>query len=114
MNECGGLIRKDLEIISKAVNDRSEIEKAVLFGSRAKGNYKHGSDVDIAIAGKEIDHKTVLNLSYFLNEETRMPYHFDIVHFEAIKNNELKEHIQRAGVILYERKNKEVSATDHG
>lgn len=110
----GGLKEEDRTMIMEAIGRYGEIEKAVLFGSRAKGNYKHGSDVDISISGANVSYDTVVELRYWLNEETNMSYHFDIVHLETIKNKELKEHIQRAGIILFERKNKGVSATDHG
>ncbi len=46
----------------------SAVEQAVIFGSRAKGNYKKGSDVDIAILGKDIDDKLTSKISYILNE----------------------------------------------
>ena len=68
-----------------------------LFGSRAKGTYKAGSDIDIAIKGSNIDHKLVMALSTRLNEETTMPYFFDIVHYDGITDPELRAHIDRVG-----------------
>ena len=103
MNRDCGLTSEDISAITNVVSRFVEIDQAVLFGSRAKGNYKAGSDVDISIEGEKITHRTVIRLSAFLNEVTRMPYHFDIVQFNAIKNEELKEHIRRVGIILYER-----------
>ena len=46
-----GLLDRDIKYIRKALEKYDEIEKAVIFGSRAMGNYKKGSDVDIAIDG---------------------------------------------------------------
>ena len=63
-----GLIERDIEYIVKAMKKFNEIEKAIVFGSRAIGNYKKGSDVDIAIIGDGIDSKTVYKLDDYLNE----------------------------------------------
>lgn len=103
MNKVDGLTEKDRHEMLEVIRQFTEIECAVLFGSRAKRNYKTGSDVDISIEGEKVSHKTVLALSSFLNEETRLPYHFDIVHFRTIKNKELKDHIQRVGIPLYKK-----------
>ena len=43
-----GLLDRDIKYIIKALEQHDEIEKAIIFGSRAMGNYKKGSDVDIA------------------------------------------------------------------
>lgn len=107
MNHSGGLIEKDIFDIREALSSFPEITRAILFGSRAKGNYRHGSDVDIAICGKNVTHETVITLSAILNEETRMPYQFDIVHFETIKNPDLKKHINRVGITLFNKSNTE-------
>lgn len=63
-------------------------------------NFITGSDVDIALKG-EIDLNVVVRVSQILNEETRLPYHFDILDYQTIQNIELKEHIDRVGVVLY-------------
>ena len=73
-----GLIERDIEYIVKAMKKFNEIEKAIVFGSRAIGNYKKGSDVDIAIIGDGIDSKTVYKLDDYLNEVYPLPYFFDI------------------------------------
>lgn len=53
-----------------------EIEKAAIFGSRAKGTYKPGSDLDIAIWGDDISFSTLSRLHAILEEESPMPYFF--------------------------------------
>jgi uncharacterized protein len=98
-----GLLQRDIDEIISAFRQFPEIDQAVLFGSRAKGSYKTGSDVDIAIKGKSIDHSCVAKLSFFLNEESSLPYFFDIVHYEQITERELTEHIDRVGMLIYER-----------
>jgi len=96
-----GLRTKDMEEIIRILGEFPGVEEAMLFGSRAKGTYKAGSDIDIAIKGSNIDHKLVMALSTRLNEETTMPYFFDIVHYEGITDPELRAHIDRVGKRIF-------------
>ena len=97
-------MERDLKYILKAVNKYSEIEEVIIFGSRAMGNYKKGSDVDIALKGEYVNRKIVCRLSDDLNEEYPLPYFFDVVNYNDISNEELKKHIDNAGKIVYKRK----------
>jgi predicted nucleotidyltransferase len=96
-----GLRPDDLTYIISSISKFSEIEKASVFGSRAKGNSKHGSDVDIAIYGDKITFDTVSRLHAILEEESPMPYYFDVVDFSHVNHESLKEHINRAGKVIY-------------
>ena len=99
-----GLRESDLQNIAEILSRSGKVEEAILFGSRAKGNYRNGSDVDLALKG-DLDLKSVAQLSYFLNGETLMPYKFDIIDYSHIKNNDLKEHIDRVGITIYSKSN---------
>jgi predicted nucleotidyltransferase len=96
-----GLRSDDMEYIISSLSKFSEIEKASIFGSRAKGNNKPGSDVDIALYGKKVSFDTVSRLHSILEEESPMPYFFDIVDFSHITHESLKEHINRVGKVIY-------------
>ncbi|MGI6308227.1 MAG: nucleotidyltransferase domain-containing protein [Dethiobacteria bacterium] len=96
-----GLLERDLQYIMEAVRKYSEIEEVILFGSRAMGNYKEGSDVDLALVGEKVDRKTVRRLSDDLNEEYPLPYFFDVVSYNDISNEELKKHIDNVGKSIY-------------
>ena len=85
-----------------ALRDHAGIDRAVFFGSRAMGNYKKSSDVDIALIGS-IPAADALTLSARLNERLPLPYHFDIVVYGEISNPELKAHIDRHGKTIFER-----------
>ena len=74
-----------------------EIEQAVIFGSRAMGNYRKGSDIDIAIMGQNINQHTITRLSALLNEELPLPWFFDIVDFTHLPHPELARHIREHG-----------------
>ena len=75
----------------------------VLYGSRAKGNYKPFSDVDITLVGDELTHED-LNRVILAIDDLLLPYQFDISLFYILKNAELIDHINRRGIVIYERK----------
>ena len=96
-----GLLDRDFHYMKEVFDDFPEIESIVLFGSRAMGNYKKASDIDIAIKGENITHTIITRISGILNEEKPIPYFFDILNYNTISNIELKKHIDEKGVILY-------------
>jgi len=98
-----GLREQDITYIVSAIKKFDVIKKAVVFGSRAKGNYKSGSDVDIAILGDDITFDTLSKLHALLEDESPMPYFFDIVDYSHLTHAEIKEHIDRVGQIIFER-----------
>jgi predicted nucleotidyltransferase len=101
MNTNFGIYSNSFALILNEFQKYQEIEKASIFGSRAMGNYKKGSDIDIAIFGQLISRTTILKLIFQLNEELPIPYFIDIVHFESTENEELKNHIIEQGKIIY-------------
>ena len=74
-----------------------------MFGSRAMGNEKPGSDVDLAISGLKVTSELVGKIHSYLEEETLFPYFFDCLHFETLTNPDLRNHILKYGKILYYR-----------
>ena len=78
---------------------RYNITRAVVFGSRAKGNYKPYSDVDIAIWGA-LDRLDTERIKQDFEEEN-LVLDFDLLHYEQINNTSLKMHIDRVGVVIY-------------
>jgi predicted nucleotidyltransferase len=78
---------------------QSLVERVVLFGSRAKGNYRGGSDIDLCLYGN-----ISLAQIYILQDsldDLMLPYKFDLIVYNTINNPELIEHIERVGVVLY-------------
>lgn len=96
-----GLPNKSINQMIQALKEHKEIQKAAIFGSRAMGNYKRGSDVDMVIYGTEITENIVNQLRITLNEKLPLPYYFDIVHYESISSDEFKEHIDTVSKLLY-------------
>jgi len=101
-----GLKKFELDYIIDAIKKFHEIERAAIFGSRAKGNYKPGSDVDVAIYGDYITFDTLSALHSMLEEQGPLPYFFDIVDYTHLSHKELKEHIDRVGRVFYEKEKK--------
>jgi len=95
------LDKRDIDNIIKASRELPEIDEVILFGSRAKKTHNKASDVDLAIKGKKITDRTTKRLSARLNEELPLPYFIDIVHYEIIQNQNLIDHIDRVGEIIY-------------
>src|SRR5579871_3162525 len=79
-----------------------EIEQVIIFGSRAMGNYKPGSDIDLALKGI-ITHDTVIKISLILDEELPLPYLFDVIDYHHIDNPELISHIDQYGKFFYSK-----------
>ncbi len=106
-----GLTERDMKTLEGIFLKYPEVREVRLFGSRAKGNFKHGSDIDLAVMDKEIDSKTISNLSFDF-EESSLPYTVDVINFSTLKHQEFIEHIDRVGIVFYERW-KEVKLKDY-
>lgn len=95
-----GLPEEHIKIILDYIARYSEIEEAVLFGSRALGTYKPGSDVDIALKGDKVDSFLTAHLKSQIEEETCLPYFFDFVAYSKLSHKDLIKHIDDCGVVL--------------
>ncbi|CEN50755.1 MULTISPECIES: nucleotidyltransferase domain-containing protein [Capnocytophaga] len=80
------------------------IEKVIIYGSRAKGNFRYNSDIDLSIIG-EISYDDLLKIELLI-DELLLPYKVDLSVFNNIDNSELKAHIERVGIVLYKKNNK--------
>lgn len=93
----------ELNTLEEMFASNRRIERVILYGSRAKGNYKPFSDVDITLVGSELSRKDV-NALYAAIDVSLLPYKFDISLFSSLKNEDLIEHIARRGIVIYQRK----------
>lgn len=96
-----GLLERDLKFILEAISKYPEIEEVIIFGSRAMGNYKKASDIDLALKGEKVDRRVVRRLSDELEEEYPLPYFFDIVNYRDISDEEFKHHIDNVGKSIW-------------
>ena len=97
-----GLSDETISRINEVFSRYPEISRVLLYGSRAKGDYKEGSDIDLSLIGKEIDLPTLQRIATEL-DDLMLPYRIDIDIYEKIRNDALKEHIDRVGKVFYEK-----------
>ena len=97
-----GLEDSTIEKICSVFDQFPSISKAVLYGSRAKGNYKKGSDIDLCLVGKDIDQVLIYRIEQSL-DDLLLPYQFDLSAYSSLSNKDLIDHIDRIGVIFYQR-----------
>jgi len=78
-----------------------EVETAVLYGSRATGRFKPGSDIDLVLTGNNLTNQIVLDIHAEL-DDSDVPYMFDIVAENAIKDENLKREIDETGKVFFQ------------
>ncbi|RRB01076.1 nucleotidyltransferase domain-containing protein [Larkinella rosea] len=94
-----GLDDTDLNAITAVLARNHRVGQAILFGSRAKGSHRPGSDIDIALKGPELTFDDLLNLSVAL-DDLWLPLRFDLVLYDRINEPALREQIQKTGQVL--------------
>jgi uncharacterized protein len=97
-----GLKESTIEKIISVFVKHPKIKKVLLYGSRAKGNYRNGSDIDLTLIGDELSYSQLGNLESDI-DDLFLPYSFDISIFKDIDNSDLVDHINRIGVVFYEK-----------
>lgn len=100
--ESFGLPASTLAIVREILAAEPRVEKAILFGSRAKGTQRPGSDIDLALVGEELDVDVLGRLSRQF-EESPIPYEVDLLLLDTLDHPGLRDHIARVGKVLYER-----------
>jgi len=96
-----GLSDLQIEKIRAIFSKYSELENVILFGSRAKGDYKNNSDIDIALKGNVSF--TIRNKIFNDIEELYLPFYTDVIIYSQIDNQDLIHHIERVGVSIYDK-----------
>ena len=95
-----GLTERDMSSIHEILGKFPEVETVLIFGSRAKGTYKLGSDIDLAIMSGGVNEAVVCKLNNYFSESC-LPYFVDLICYPSLKDIALKEHIDRIGVPFY-------------
>jgi predicted nucleotidyltransferase len=97
-----GLSETAVECIREVLARFPEVEKAVLYGSRAKGTHRPGSDIDLTLHGSDLGQSLLARIDEEL-DELLLPYQMDLSLFASLTHPALLDHIRRVGVVLYER-----------
>ena len=100
MHNKFGLPERTINELIQYFSNKPEIEKVLIFGSRAKGNYKNGSDIDFAIWTNA--HDKITSILGEL-EDLPTPYRFDIVDFKTLKHQGMIDSITKDGILFYEK-----------
>jgi len=97
-----GLSEHTIHAIQNVLKAYSQVDKAVLYGSRAIGNYRPGSDIDLTLLGQDLD-LTILHQIEDDLDDLLLPYKIDLSIFHQISNPGFLDHILRKGKVFYER-----------
>ena len=98
-----GLSNDTVKKIQNVLNRYPQVKKAVLYGSRAKGDYKNGSDIDLTLIGEDDLDLVVLGQIMEELDDLLLPYTIDLSIFNRINDSEVLNHIKRMGIIFYEK-----------
>jgi predicted nucleotidyltransferase len=99
-----GLKKEAIKKIRDIFKRYEPIEEVILYGSRAKGNFKPGSDIDLTLIGKGLNLKVLNKISLEL-DDLLLPFSFDLSLYHHIKQPDLIGHIQRVGKVFYSKRN---------
>jgi len=100
LSEHCGLNIETLYKIWDVFKQYPALEKAILYGSRAKGTYRQGSDIDLTLLGKELDYSQLAKIENQL-DNLLLAYSFDLSLFKEMTDENLIEHIHRVGMVFY-------------
>ncbi len=100
-----GLPEDTIEKIKGVLAQFPEVTRAVVYGSRAKGNHKPGSDIDLTLFGN-VSWELCASIADAL-DELLLPYTIDLSVFALLNHPELEAHIERVGLVFYEKKRRE-------
>lgn len=97
-----GLKEQSIEAIRAVLAAHPSVKKALLYGSRAKGTFKAGSDIDLTLCGAALTLKELGDIAEEL-DDLLLPYQIDLSIFDRLDHAGLREHIERVGVVFYRR-----------
>lgn len=102
MNSKHGLSSETLAKIAEVLECFAEVDRAVMFGSRAKGTHKHGSDIDLALVGSGLEWRKIGKI-YDALDELPLPYRFSVIRLDAGTDPDVAAHIARVGIPIFDR-----------
>jgi len=97
-----GLKDCHITLIVGAFSQFPQIEQALIYGSRAKGDYRNGSDIDLCLKGNELSLSLLFKVEAAL-DDLMLPHTIDLSLYSNIDNPDLIEHIDRVGLVFYQK-----------
>ena len=96
-----GLSETVIKELQDVFRRHANIEKVLIFGSRSKGNYRAGSDIDLAVIGKGIDYNQLLTIQCEI-DDLEMLYSIDLLDYQKEIGTPIGDHINRVGQVFYD------------
>lgn len=97
VRQCG-LNSATVNALQQAFSQHGEVERVLLYGSRAKGAFRNGSNIDLTLLGDNLDYGLLNRIEI---DDLLLPYTVDLSLFQQIDNPDLIDHIRRIGLIFY-------------
>lgn len=97
-----GLKETLISRVNSVFDKYPEIEEVIIYGSRAKGSHREGSDIDITLKGTGLT-DSIRSKVWLDIDELNTPYLFDISIYHNLHSPDLEEHIDRVGKVLYSK-----------
>ena len=97
-----GLNDSTITKIQRVFEKYPQVDRVVVFGSRAKGNFRPGSDIDLTLFGNELNQQLCSDIAEEL-DDLLLPYMIDLSVFDLLDHVDLKEHILRVGKVFYQQ-----------
>jgi uncharacterized protein len=102
VNDIPGVLPEEQRKLEQVFEPFGSVKCVVLYGSRAKGSYREGSDIDLTLKGVKITTQQLLDICTRV-DDLLLPYQVDLSIFDHIDNKALTDHIHRAGKVIFER-----------
>ena len=96
-----GLSDSVIKELQDVFRRHANIKKVLIFGSRSKGNYREGSDIDLAVVGNNIDYNLLLGILCEI-DDLGLLYSVDLLDYSKKKGTPIGDHIDRVGQVFYE------------
>lgn len=97
-----GLNETTISSVTAVFSRYAEVESAVIYGSRAKGNYREGSDIDLTLTGPQLTYRIMTRIEDEI-DDLLLPYLFDLSILSHIENPNVVDHIRRVGKLFYKQ-----------
>ena len=97
-----GLEQGTIDWIVSVLSKHPEVEQVLIYGSRAKGNFRNGSDIDLTLLGEELSEAVLSSIKSEL-DNLNTPYLFDVSIFADLHSTDLESHITRVGQVFYQK-----------
>ncbi|MBC8206015.1 MAG: nucleotidyltransferase domain-containing protein [Kiritimatiellales bacterium] len=95
-----GINPEELHRLGSVFEQEPNLREVILYGSRAKGTHRPGSDIDLTLKGTALTTAWLMDLSAKI-DDLLLPYEVDLSIFEHIDNPDLIEHISRVGKVVF-------------